>query len=43
MRIGSECPLAAAPTAVAKKVSGGWQVEVDGKTVNLQGDNVTVK
>jgi hypothetical protein len=43
MRIGSECPLAAAPTAVAKKVSAGWQVEVDGKTVNLQGDNVTVK
>jgi hypothetical protein len=42
LRIGSECPLAAAPTAVAKRVAGGWQVAVDGKTVNLVGETVSV-
>jgi hypothetical protein len=42
LRIGSECPLAAAPTAVAKRVTGGWQVAVDGRTVNLIGDSVAV-
>jgi hypothetical protein len=42
MRIGSECPVAAAPTAIAKRISGGWQVAVDGKTVNLLADSVSV-
>jgi hypothetical protein len=42
MRIGSECPLTTAPTAVAKRVAGGWQVAVDGKTVNLVGETVSV-
>lgn len=42
LRIGSECPVTAAPTAVAKRIAGGWQVAVDGKTVNLVGDTVSV-
>jgi hypothetical protein len=42
MRIGAECPAGAAPTAVARRVAGGWQVAVDGKTVNLVGETVSV-
>jgi uncharacterized protein DUF4962/heparinase II/III-like protein len=42
LRIGAECPVAAAPTAVARRTTGGWQVAVDGKTVTLSGDAVSV-
>jgi hypothetical protein len=42
MRIGTECAQAAVPTAVAKRVGGGWQVAVDGRTVSLSSDSIAV-
>ena len=41
MRVGADCK----PTASARatRVAGGWQVEVDGKTVTLAGETVSVK
>jgi hypothetical protein len=42
MRIGVDCPQAGVPTAVAKRVGNGWQVAVDGRTVDLGGDNIAV-
>jgi hypothetical protein len=43
MRVGSECPTAARPTAVASHSGNSWHVKVDGKTVVLSGDDVTVR
>jgi hypothetical protein len=37
MRIGAECENGAAAGSVAKRVGGGWEVAVDGRTVKLAG------
>ena len=41
MRVGADCR--AQPSAKATRARNGWQVEVDGKTVTVGGDAVTVK
>jgi len=41
MRIGADC--ASASGASAQRVATGWEVKVDGKTVSLAGDTVSVK
>ncbi len=41
MRIGSDCSKGAG--ASAARSSGGWEVRVDGKTVSLAGDTVSVR
>jgi hypothetical protein len=43
MRVGSACPTSAKPTAVAQHDANGWQVKVDGKTIVLAGDDVSVR
>jgi hypothetical protein len=43
MRVGSQCPASSQPTAVATRDAKGWQVKVDGKTVVLAGDDVSVR
>jgi hypothetical protein len=46
LRIGSECPAALAGekvSATAKRNGDAWQVSVDGKTVTLAGETVSVK
>ena len=41
MRIGADCARGAG--ASAARVATGWEVKVDGRTVNLAGDTVSVK
>ncbi len=41
MRVGSDCAKPSA--ASAERADGGWRVKVDGKTIDLAGDNVSVK
>ena len=41
MRVGSDCSKASG--ASAERTAAGWEVKVDGKTVSLAGDTVTVK
>ena len=41
MRIGSDCAKPSAASAV--RGAGGWEVKVNGKTVSLAGDTVSVK
>ena len=41
MRVNAECK--AEPSAKATRAANGWQVEVDGKTVTLSGEAVSVK
>ena len=43
MRIGTPCAKTSQPTAVAVRDGKGWKVSLDGKTVELAGDNVTVR
>ena len=43
MRIGTPCARTSQPTAVATRDAKGWQVQVDGKTVVLAGDDVAVR
>lgn len=42
MRLGSDCKETK-PTAEAERAAGGWTVKVDGKTVTIAGENVSVK
>jgi len=43
MRIGTPCAKSSQPSAVATRDAKGWRVSVDGKTVELDGDNVAVR
>jgi hypothetical protein len=42
MRIGSECTTGTTTSATAARIPGGWQVNVDGKTVKLTGGAASV-
>ena len=42
MRVGAECKADGKASAVATRTAGGWRVEVDGRTVSLAGETVTV-
>jgi hypothetical protein len=41
MRVGADCTRASGATAT--RVGGGWQVAVDGRTVSLAGESVSLK